>query len=353
MDAFFAACEERENPHLAGRPLVIGADPKGGGGRGVVSTANYPARVYCIRSAMPISKAWELAEAAKRRGEPDTVFLDTNYRLYSEVSKRIMAIVSRETVAFEEASIDEAYADISSLGTFERAIAWAKMLKQHIKEQEQLTCSIGIGPNKLIAKIASDFKKPDGLTVVRPEEVEAFLEPMSIRAIPGIGPKTEQLLNLKDIKTIRDLKDISEETLKDILGKWGSDLYQKARGMSDSPVSDAGEAKSIGAQETLEIDTFEPPKVFELLSQLVDAVFHRFQRDFSGFRTVAIAVRFADFETLSRARTLQKPERTKAALQRTAIQLLLPFLDSRGNPKRKKIRLIGVRVEKLTSRKPV
>jgi DNA polymerase IV (DinB-like DNA polymerase) len=198
MDAFYAAVEERRNPDLRGRPIVVGADPKAGAGRGVVTTASYAARKYGIRSAMPITRAWRLAEAARRRGEPEAVFLRGDRAVYREVSDRIMAIAARGADAFEEASIDEAFLDLSSLGDFERAAVHARAVKAEVVEREGLTCSIGIGPNKLVAKIASDFQKPDGLTVVQPEAVQAFLDPLPIRRIPGIGPKSEAALRSGD-----------------------------------------------------------------------------------------------------------------------------------------------------------
>ncbi len=168
---------------------MVGADPKDGHGRGVVTAASYAARRYGIRSAMPISRAWRLAEAARRRGEPETVFVPGDRKLYAEVSERIMAILAPSADAFEEASIDEAYLDLSSLGSFEAAAERARSLKRQIAEREGLTCSVGLGPSKLVAKIASDFKKPDGLTVVGPAEVQEFLDPLPIRVIPGIGPR--------------------------------------------------------------------------------------------------------------------------------------------------------------------
>ena len=168
MDAFYASVEERHHPELRGRPVVVGADPKGGAGRGVVTAASYAARKYGIRSALPISRAWRLAETARRQGEPEVVFVRGDRALYLEVSGRIMAIIGQGADAFEGASIDEAYVDLSSLGDLERAQDHARTLKRAILEREGLTCSVGIGPNKLVAKIASDFRKPDGLTVVRP-----------------------------------------------------------------------------------------------------------------------------------------------------------------------------------------
>jgi DNA polymerase IV (DinB-like DNA polymerase) len=208
MDAFYAAVEERHHPELRGRPVVVGADPKAGKGRGVVTTANYAARKYGIRSALPISRAWRLADVARKRGEAETVFVRGNQSLYREVSDRIMAILARGADAFEGASIDEVYVDLTSLGDMKGAEGHVRRLKAKILAQEGLTCSVGIGPNKLVAKIASDFRKPDGLTVVRPEAVQAFLDPLRSRVIPGIGPKTEAFLHRKGIKTIADLRGV-------------------------------------------------------------------------------------------------------------------------------------------------
>lgn len=243
MDAFFAAVEERHQPDLRGRPIVIGADPKGGTGGGVVSTASYAARRYGIRSAMPISRAWRLAEAARTRGEPETIFLRGNYRLYREVSQRLMEIIAWGADAFEAASIGEAYLDVSSLGEFERAAHHARALKAEILEREGLTGSVGVGPNKLVAKIASDFRKPDGLTVVRPEEAQDFLDLLSIRVIPGVGPKTELFLHGQGIRSIAELRTVGAAQLGEWLGEWGQELYLRARGISESPVTNAWERR--------------------------------------------------------------------------------------------------------------
>src|SRR5262245_58462660 len=208
MDAFYAAVEEQRDPSLRGRPLVVGADPKLGHGRGVVTSSSYAARKYGIRSALPISRAWRLAEAARRRGEPETVFIRGDHALYRAVSGRIMAIAARGADAFEAASIDEAYLDISSLGDVARAVLHTRAVKAEILEREGLTCSAGIGPNKLVAKIASDFQKPDGLTVVPLEGVQAFLDPLPIRRIPGIGPKSDAVLADRGIRTIAELRAV-------------------------------------------------------------------------------------------------------------------------------------------------
>jgi DNA polymerase IV (DinB-like DNA polymerase) len=351
MDAFYASVEERHHPELRGRPLVVGADPKGGTGRGVVTAASYAARRYGIRSALPISRAWRLAEAARKKGEPETVFVRDDRALYREVSNRIMAIVGAGADAFEEASIDEAYVDLSSLGDLTRAREHAVALKREILEREGLTCSIGIGPNKLVAKIASDFRKPDGLTVVAAEEVEAFLAGLPIRVIPGIGPKTEAFLHDQGVKVVADLRGVEAAQLRTWFGKGGEDLYRKARGLSDDPVTNEWERKSVGEQETFETDSLDPAFVLWRAQALADEVFRRFTAEpFTAFRTVTVTVRFSGFMTVSRSRTGPVPLTSLEELSEAVRGLLEPFFDARENPKGKKIRLIGVRVEKLVSR---
>lgn len=356
MDAFFAAVEERDNPRFAGLPIVVGADPMGGEGRGVVSTANYKAREYGIKSALPISTAWRFSQAAKNKGEPEAIFLPVSMQRYQEVSARVIEIARQFVPVVEQASVDEAYLDLNSNSEirnskqpWEEAGELAKQIKKEIWEKEHLTCSIGIGPNKLIAKIASDFQKPDGLTVVKLEKVEKFLEPLSIRVIPGIGPKTESKLNPLGIKTIKDLKQVSKERAEEMFGKWGLAMWEKAQGIDESPVLAIGEpAKSISEQETFQQDTLDPNLIFERLNELSERVMARFKAsEFKRFRTVGIAVRFADFQTVTRVRTLDAPASSFNTLRQETMKLLLPFLDKRENPRLKPIRLLGVRVEKL------
>jgi len=259
-----------------------------------------------------------------------------------------MALLARGADAFEEASIDEAYLDLSSLGDFPRAEAHVKALKSEVREREALTCSVGIGPNKLVAKIASDFRKPEGLTVVRPDEVQAFLDPLPVRVIPGIGPKTEAFLHEKGIRTVAELRAVDLAQLIEWFGKWGEDLHAKARGLSESPVTNEWERKSVGEQETFEEDTLEAGFLLERARELAASVHARLLAEgFRGFRTTTVTVRFADFMTQSRSRTVRAPLTTREELEREALRLLLPFLDARENPKRKKVRLIGVRAEKL------
>jgi DNA polymerase IV (DinB-like DNA polymerase) len=348
MDAFYAAVEARNDPDLTGRPLVVGADPKEGRGRGVVTTASYAARRYGIRSAMPISRAWRLAEAARRRGEPETVFLRGNMSLYREVSSRIMAILAEGADAFEEASIDEAYVDLSSLRSMDAAIERARWLKAEVVRREGLTCSIGIGPNKLVAKIASDARKPDGLTAVPPEDVQAFLDPLRVRVIPGIGPKTERRFHASGIRTVADLRGVDRDRLVEWLGRWGADLFDRARGLSDSPVSNEWEPRSVGEQETFETDTLDAGHVLGRARELARDVFTRLTaQGFRAFRTVTVTVRFENFLTFTRSRTAPVALASAEELHAAAADLIRPFLDDRANPRHRKIRLIGVRAEKL------
>jgi DNA polymerase IV (DinB-like DNA polymerase) len=348
MDAFFAAIEERDNPALRGVPLVVGADPKQGQGRGVVSTANYKAREYGIHSALPISRAWRLSEAARKRGQPPVVFLRVDMRKYARVSQRIMEMLRRFAPHIEQASIDEAYLDLNFTGSYEQAEALCRRIKEAIRAAEGLTASIGIGPNKLIAKIASGVRKPDGLTVVRENEAEEFLAPLPVRAIPGIGPKTEEWLAKRGIRLVKDLKRYPPEDLRALLGKRGIDLYEKARGLDESPIEEFSEPKSIGEQETFDRDTLDPTVLGDRLKAMCQDVAARLAEEGAvRFRTVVLTVRFADFETVSRSHTLQEPTDSAKVLELEALKLLLPFLDARANPKGKLIRLLGVRVEKL------
>lgn len=348
MDAFYAAIEERDTPAFRGLPLAVGADPAQGQWRGVVSTANYKAREYGIYSATPISTAWRLSEDARRRGLPPVTFVSVDMPKYARVSEAVMAIARRAIPVLEQASIDEAYGDLSSAGSFEAAAELCRSIKGAIFAEERLTASVGIGPNKMIAKIASGVQKPDGFTMVTEAEAEAFLEPMSVRAIPGIGPKTESMLAAQHIRLVAELKRLSRTDMEARFGKRGLEWYAKIRAQDDAPVEEHGEPKSISEQETFAEDTLDSQILVERLSRLSDGVFTRLaQEGFDACRTVAIIVRFADFTTVTRAHTFADPVRDGPAVRRELLKLLLPFLDRRENPRRQRIRLLGVRLEKL------
>jgi DNA polymerase IV (DinB-like DNA polymerase) len=371
MDAFFASIEERDNPRLAGRPIVVGADPEDGHGRGVVSTANYAARAYGIRSALPISTAWKFSEAARAKGLPPAAFLDVNMQKYAEVSGRIMEILSAHVppdadgvVLVQQASVDEAYFDLSFAGSYERTAEIVCLIKDEIKMKEHLTASVGVGPNKLIAKIASDQHKPDGLTIVHEEDAETFLEPLSLRVIPGIGPKAEEQFKRRGMRTVRDAKSLSSDELKEMMGKGGTDLYKKLRGKSDSPIVMDSVQKSISSATTFAHDVavrgiLKDRKLLEAtLTSLGEDVYRSLRAEIAGgapftsFRSVGITVRFGDFTTKTRVVTLKDTIEASSVsslkeLQFQALRLFMPFLDGRDNPQHKSIRLLSVKVERF------
>jgi DNA polymerase IV (DinB-like DNA polymerase) len=267
---------------------------------------------------------------------------------YAEVSTHVMETLRRFVFLVEPASIDEAYFDLSSCESYTLAEEVCRKMKRTIREEERLTASVGIGPNKLIAKIASGVHKPDGLTTVREEDVAAFLAPLPVRTIPGVGPKTEAELARIGAKTVKDMRAFSQEELRAMFGKRGLDLYEKIHGRDESPVEETHEVKSTGEQETFERDTRDLHFLVERLRAICQDVMHRLTAEgFTHFRTVVLTVRFADFETNSRSHTLSVPTNSLTVLQREAMNLLMPFLDDRENPGGKLIRLIGVRVEKL------
>ena len=343
MDAFFASAEERENPELKGKPLVIGADPKGGKGRGVVSTASYAARKYGIRSGMPISRAWKMCP-----GQPagPCIYLPVNFELYTRISSNIMEIIRKHGDAFEPGGIDEAYIEVTGkAGSWEKALEIAEKIKREIKEKEKLTCSVGMGPNKLIAKIASDFRKPDGLTLVRSEDVLAFLRPLEPRKLPGIGPKTDAVLKGMDITSIGKLRRLRKDQLAGTFGKFGADMWEMVRGIDNSPLIESWEPKSIGRQITFERDTKDKALLHKTLEKMAEEIKEQLLAERYLFRTVTLIVRYENFDTHDKSRSMKVPSDDVAVAVGIANELLKPFLeDSR------KIRLIGLRVSKLSAR---
>ncbi len=351
MDAFFASVEERYTPRFRGRPIVVGSDPKNGHGRGVVSTANYKAREYGIHSALPITEAWHISQEAKKQGKPEVIFLPVDFELYEKSSANIFSIIRKYSKLVEPASIDESYFDLSDKLSFKKAEAVCKKIKQEIKEQEKITCSVGLAQNKLVAKIAAGIKKPDGLFVVLPEQAKKFLEPLPIREIPGIGPKTAEILYALNIKTIKDLKLLTKEQLQNMLGKWGEELYFKARGIDDSPIIEDREVKSIGEQATFQHNTLSALYIGDIIFKMCEGVFKRFQNSgFDKFKTVSLTVRFSDFNTKTSAKSFKKDlgKNDLPKLKLEVLKLILPYLDKRKNPNLKQIRLVGVRLEKLS-----
>ncbi len=337
MDQFYAAVEEREHPEFRGRPVVVGADPKDGEGRGVVSTCNYAAREFGIHSGMPISRAWKRC--------PDAVYLRPNFELYIEVSSRIMEILRTYADKFERWGLDEAFLDVTSkVQDFEVATKLAEEIKREIHREERLTCSIGVGPNKLVAKIASDFNKPDGLTVVTEDDVKRFLAPLPVRRLLWVGKKTARKLNEMGIKTIGDLATFNVSTLVDKFGAMGEQYHRFAHGIDALEVAERGEIQSIGREITFESDTSEYDVVLKRLDKLGQRVHRNLVDHQMLFKTVTVKIRYENFETHTHGKTLRAFTNRLEDLQKTARILAQPYFREA-----RKIRLIGVRVSNLTS----
>jgi DNA polymerase IV (DinB-like DNA polymerase) len=354
MDSFFASVEERDHPRIKGLPIVVGSDPANGKGRGVVSTANYAARAYGIKSALPISRAWQLSQKAKAEGKPEVVFFEPNIKKYAGISSEIFAYIATRGELFEPASIDEAYLELRAASGESRVDEWekAKKIAQQIQDKIQkdfgLSCSVGVGPNKLIAKIAAGRQKPHGLTVVRESEVQAFLDPLSVRELLGIGPKTGAKLAEIKIETIKELRQLTKKSLVERFGeKTGEHMYESARGIDERPIEENREAKSIGSETTFDVDTLDAPKILATFKELAREVALSVKKEGKRFKTIAIVVRFSDFQTQTRSHTIGEPSDDGKVLEMEGLKLLLPFFDKRENPKHKNIRLVGVRAENL------
>jgi DNA polymerase IV (DinB-like DNA polymerase) len=337
MDHFFTAVEEREQPEHKGKPVIVGANPKGGKGRGVVSTCNYEARRFGVRSGMPISKAWKICSEA--------IYLPVNYELYAKVSNEIMDMLRKYTDKFEQWGIDEAFLDVTSkVKDYLEAEVLARQIKREIYEKEKLTCSIGIGSNKLVAKIASDFQKPDGLTMVKQEEAEKFLAPLPVRKLLWVGRKTEQKLKAMKIKTIGDLARHDPTVLTETFGVMGTQLYLMAHATDRSEVEERGEIKSISRDVTFEEDTANFEFVLNTLDGLSEQVHGDALRQNLCFKTVTVKVRYENFETHIHSKTLPLITNRLQDLKKTARELMQEYLRSD-----RKIRLVGVKVSNFTS----
>jgi DNA polymerase-4 len=298
MDAFFAAVEQRDRPELRGRPVIIGADPKGGRGRGVVSTASYEARPFGVGSAMPISQAW--------RRCPQGVYLPPDMERYARESERVMGILRRVTDLVEPVSIDEAFLDVTaSLRALGPGEAVARRIKKEIREETGLTASVGVATSKLVAKVASDMRKPDGLVVVPEGHEAAFLAPLPVRRLWGVGPKMEESLAKLGVVTVGDLAVLDPSRLERRLGTHGHDLQLLARGIDPREVIAGSEdARSIGQEHTFDRDTDDAERLRAMLLSLADGVARRLRQHGLKARTLTLKYRDETFRTRTHARTL-------------------------------------------------
>lgn len=332
MDAFFASVEEKRDPEIIGKPVVIGGsgDPTQ---RGVVSTASYEARKYGIYSGMPLRTAYKLC--------PHAVFLPVDYEEYSRVSGIIKDIFRLVCPVMEDAGIDEAFLDVSDIADINRPpIEIAQEIKQRVKEETGLTCSIGIAPNKLLAKIASDMQKPDGITVIREDVIETRIWPLPARKLWGVGPKTEAHLKTMGIKTIGELAALSLEMLIDTFGEsYGNYLYEASRGKDNSLLVTHWEPKTISRETTFQTDTDNWQTIAKNLAELTkETVAELKERGYKG-KNVTVKIRFNDFKTYTRAKTMTGPSDVLDVIRKTAFFCLGNF-----ELKNKKIRLVGIRI---------
>jgi DNA polymerase-4 len=332
MDAFFSAVEQERHPELVGKPVVVG----GGGDptqRGVVSTASYEARKFGIHSAMPLRTAYKLC--------PDAVFLPVDYEEYLRVSEKVKEILREFSPVVEDVGIDEAFLDISAVDKPSEEISGE--IKKRIKDETDLTSSIGIAPNKLLAKMASDMQKPDGLTIITEDDIRSRIWPLPVRKLWGIGPKTEAYLKDLGIKTIGELAALSLERLIEEFGQsYGNYLYEASRGIDESPLVTHWEPKSISRETTFQKDLDNWQVIAKTLAGLTKDVVNSMGEEGYLGRTVTVKVRFSDFKTYTRAKTLAESTDSLEEIRRAAFDCLSRF------ELKKKVRLIGMRMGNLT-----
>ncbi len=330
MDAFYASIEERDRPELAGHAVVVGGTPQG---RGIVAAANYVARTYGIRSAMSAARAKRLC--------PHAVFLPARHRYYAEVSQQLRAIFRRYTPLVEPLSLDEAFLDVTDSRTlFGSASAIGRMIKRDVAAELHLTASVGVAPNKFLAKIASDLDKPDGLVVVDPNAVQAFLDPLPVTRLWGVGAVAARRLREHGVATIAELRVRPQSWLQEMFGQHGQHLWGLAHGIDDRPVRPESEAKSISHETTFEVDITDFETLRAWLLELTEQVGVRLRRHGLRGRTVHLKIRFADFRTMTRAQTMPEPSNVTRTLWHMAARLLQHNLPT-VNPG---VRLLGVGV---------
>lgn len=327
MDAFYASVEQRDNPEFRGKAIAVGGLPEN---RGVVMTASYEARRFGVRSAMPSRQARQLC--------PEIIFVSARFPAYKEASQKIREIFSHHTDLIEPLSLDEAYLDVTEdkqgIGS---AIEIAKLIKQAIKNELQLTASAGISVNKFIAKIASDMNKPDGLTFIGPSSIEAFMEKLPVEKFFGVGKVTAAKMKSMGLHTGADLKTLSEVEMVRHFGKTGRFYYQIARGIDEREVQPNRETKSVGAEDTFPYDLTETEEMFTELDKIAEIVVHRLQNYELKGRTITLKIKYNDFRQITRNQSFTEPINDIKTIAGTAKKLLLTT-----EPEGKRIRLLGI-----------
>lgn len=337
MDAFYASVEVREQPALAGRPVIVGGSAEG---RGVVSAASYEARRFGVHSAMPMARALRLC--------PDAVRLSPRLDFYQEVSQQIRAIFARYTPEIEPLSLDEAFLDVTaSEKLFGSPATIARQIKQAIRDELSLVASVGIAPNKFLAKIASDLDKPDGFVEVPETGIEAFLDPLPVTRLWGVGKVTATRFEALGIRTIGQVRRLTTAFLEMEFGKFGAHLRELAHGRDPRPVVSDQKAKSLSTEHTFAEDIGDAGILRAWLVDLAEQVGYRLRQQHLYGRTVQIKLRYADFRTITRAHTLETASQTTREIREAALQLLENAIDHRTP-----VRLLGVGVSGLTKTLP-
>jgi DNA polymerase-4 len=334
MDAFFVSVEEVLDPSLVGKPVVVGGDPEG---RGVVAAASYAARKFGVHSAMPLSKAKRLC--------PDAIFLRGSHGVYGEFSRRVFNVLDRYSPLVEPMSLDEAYVDLTGcLKLHGPVLLAAEKIRNAIKKEVGINASIGIASNKLLAKVASAFVKPNGILWIAPGKEKRFLESLPVGRIPGVGPKSDAYFKRMGVKTVGDLTAFSKELLEETHGKWGAGLYLKSRGICNSPVVGHEEdSRSISRETTLATDSKDAKGLESRLSYLVEKAAAQLRDSELYVRRVTLKLRTQDFKTVTRSHTLAQPTSEDHVIFDIAVKLF-----RKQFTKKIRVRLIGVALTSLT-----
>ncbi len=335
MDAFYASVEQRDRPELKGRPVIVGGDPDG---RGVVASCSYEARKFGIRSAMSSAKAYRLC--------PHAVFVYPDFSKYKEASNKIHEVFEQVTDRIEPLSLDEAYLDVTvnKLGE-PLAQKLAALIKKRIRENTGLTASAGCGPNKFVAKVASDLRKPDGLVVVPPERVLAFVEKLPVERFWGVGPATAKTLHELKLFTAADIRKRTLPEMEKALGRFGAFIHRLSYGIDDREVENDGEAKSSGTETTFEKDVLDLAYLNDTLDDQADDLARHLAKLERRAKTVTLKLRYSDFHTITRSRTIWHYTDDAALIASTARELLAQSTEAGNRP----VRLIGISVSGLIS----
>jgi len=334
MDSFYAAVHMRDEPELRGKPVAIGGDPSG---RGVVAAASYEIRKFGVRSAMPAARALRLC--------PEAIFIKPDFERYRTESRAVFEIFRSFTDLVQPVSIDEAFLDVSeSYEEWGSATGVAQAIRNRVRRERDLTVSVGVAENRLLAKIASDFDKPDGLTVIKPGRALAFLAPLSVRTLPGIGPATERRLTEVGITTITELRAQSLEALENRFGRHGAVMYKYARGLDERPVSMDRGRKSLSSERTYDVDIVGLDAMDGEIERLGAGVARSLEKRELLGKTITVKIRYPDFTTVTRSRTLPAATADEATIVEVAKQLL-----RKSDAARQNVRLLGVGLANLAT----